>query len=210
MTAATDRRAPTLGEPDTLVVHASELVTARTDPGGAVGDDLGRLEVVEDGAVAIAGGRIVDVGATRELAARHPRVGEVVDAGGRLVTPGFVGCHVHLVHGGSRHAEYDRKIRGLAQPVGARTGIAATVAHTAAASDQELRERARADLDTMLAHGTTTTEAKTGYGGGADGELRLLELTAALDHPVTVAPRSWAPTRCRRSAPTTATRSSTR
>lgn len=188
MIAATDRSAPTLGEPDTLVVHASELVTARTDPGGATGDDAARLEIIEDGAVAIAGDRIVDVGATRELGARHPQVGEVVDAGGRLVTPGFVDCHVHLVHGGSRHAEYDRKIRGLTQPAGARTGIAATVAHTAATSDQELREGARADLDTMLAHGTTTTEAKTGYGGRADAELRLLELAAALDHPVTVVP----------------------
>lgn len=175
------------GAADTLVVHAGELVTARTAPGGATGDALDRLEIVEDGAVAMAAGRIVDVGPTAELGARHARAGQVVDADGRLVTPGFVDGHVHLVHGGSRHDEYDRKIRGLAPPPG-RTGIAATVAHTAATPDRELAERARADLDAMLAHGTTTTEAKTGYGGDAQAELRLLELSAALSHPVTVVP----------------------
>lgn len=176
------------GEADTLVMHAGELLTARTAAGAATGDDLDRLEIVEDGAVAIAGGRIVDVGPTAELRTRHGGAGQVVDADGRLVTPGFVDSHVHLVHGGSRHDEYDDKIRGLAPPPGRRTGIAATVAHTAATTDEELRERARADLDTMLAHGTTTAEAKTGYGGGATGELRLLELSASLAHPVSVVP----------------------
>lgn len=176
------------GGPDTLVVHASELVTARTAPSGAVGGDLERLEVLADGGVAIDNGRIVDVGPTAELRARHPQAGEVLDADGRLVTPGFVDCHVHLVHGGSRHHEYDHKIRGLAPPRGLRTGIPATIAATTAATDRELRERAMADLDTMLAHGTTTTEAKSGYGGGARAELRLLELTASLRHPVTVVP----------------------
>lgn len=176
------------GAPDTLVVHASELVTARTAPSGAVGGELEQLEIITDGAVAIQDGRIVDVGATPELRERHGRASEVLDAEGRLVTPGFVDSHVHLVHGGSRHLEYDRKIRGLGPPPGLRTGIPATIAATAAATDQELRHRAMADLDTMLAHGTTTTEAKTGYGGGARAELRLLELTASLRHPVTVVP----------------------
>lgn len=181
---------PTAGArgPDTLVLHAGELVTARTALSGAVGGDLEQLEIIADGAVAIEDGRIVDVGPTPELRARHGRAGEVLDAEGRLVTPGFVDCHVHLVHGGSRHLEYDRKIRGLAAPPGLRTGIPATVADTTAATDQALRARAIADLDTMLAHGTTTTEAKTGYGGGARGELRLLQLSASLSHPVSVVP----------------------
>ncbi len=196
-----------------VLAHAGQLVTARAGGGGgmsaggasdaggargaggaggargargASGADLEALEVIQDGAVAIADGQVVEVGASADLIGRHAGA-EVVDVEGRLVTPGFVDCHVHLVHGGSRHAEYDRKIRGL-PPTGEPTGIAATMAHTAATSDDQLRRRALADLDVMLAHGTTTTEAKTGYGGGAAGELRLLRLTRELTHAVTVVP----------------------
>lgn len=173
-------------EVDLVVAHASELLTARTPSGRPAGADLDHLEVVRDGAVAVTDGRVTAVGTTEEVLRAH-RAREVVDASGRLVTPGFVDSHVHLVHGGSRHTEHERRVRGL-DPLSGPRGIAATIAHTAAASDDELRDRALADLDVMIAHGTTTAEAKTGYGGGADGELRLLEISASLDHPVTVVP----------------------
>ena len=169
-----------------VLAHASELVTARTDPAGARGRALEELEIVADGAVAVTGGEVLEVGPTPDVLARHPAA-DVVDVEGRLVTPGFVDSHVHLVHGGSRQDEYERKIRGL-PPASGPVGIAATVAHTAEASDEQLQQRALADLDVMLSHGTTTTEAKTGYGGGAAGELRLARLTAGLRHPVTVVP----------------------
>ena len=171
---------------DLVVAHASELLTARAGPAGAAGAALDAPEVIADGAVAVRGGRVVAVGPSDEVL-RACRPGELVDASGRLVTPGFVDSHVHLVHGGSRHDEHERKLRGLPPSPGP-SGIAATIAHTAAASDDELRSRAIADLDVMLAHGTTTAEAKTGYGGGADGELRLLHISAGLDHDVTVVP----------------------
>ncbi|QBI18318.1 imidazolonepropionase [Egibacter rhizosphaerae] len=170
-----------------LVVNAGRLVTARTAPGGARGHALDDLETIPGGAVAVADGRVADVGPTETLRPRY-REAAIVDAEGRLVTPGFVDSHVHLAHGGSRHEEYDRRIRGVPPPEGAATGIPATIAHTAATPDEELRQRALADLDVMLAHGTTTSEAKTGYGGDADGELRLLRLSAGLTHPITLVP----------------------
>lgn len=172
---------------DRLLVHAGELLTARAGPRGAVGAALEDPEVIPDGALALAGGRIVDVGDSATLLARCDAT-VVQDVEGRLVTPGFVDSHVHLVHGGARHAEYDRRIRGLPPPSGAPAGIAATMAQTAATDDAALLARAHRDLDVMLAHGTTTTEAKTGYGDGLDEEWRLLRLTGALSHPVTVVP----------------------
>lgn len=171
-----------------LLVHASELLTGRAGPNGAAGGASRGPEVIADGAVAIAGGRVVDVGETAAVREAHADAGEVVDCRGRLVTPGLVDCHVHLLHAGSRHVEHDHRLRGQPPPEGMATGIAATVAHTAAATDADLLARAHGDLDVMLAHGTTVTEAKTGYGGGAAGERRLLALTAQIDHPVAVVP----------------------
>jgi len=172
---------------DTLLIHAGELLTARGGSHGVRAAGLEDPELISDGAVALRGGRIAAVGDTTTLLADCAPA-ETVDVEGRLVTPGFVDSHVHLLHGGSRHAEYDRRIRGLPPSADQPAGIAATMAHTAATSDADLLARARGDLDVMLAHGTTTTEAKTGYGDGIAEELRLLALSSALDHPVTVVP----------------------
>jgi imidazolonepropionase len=174
---------------DLLVTNASEVVTCRTGPRGAVGDALRALDVIRDGAVAIDGGRILDVGPARVLRRRH-RARRTLDARGRLVTPGLVDCHSHLVFAGSRHVEYEELVTGRAAP-GARLegGIRSTVARTRAASAGALAAQARRDLDTMLAHGTTTVEIKTGYGLDRDTELRLLRVIHGLrGHAVDVVP----------------------
>jgi imidazolonepropionase len=166
---------------DLLVSNASELVTARTAPRGAVGAAaLRALEVVADGAVAIDKGRIVDVGPTRVLRRRH-RARKTLDARGKLVTPGLVDCHSHLVFAGSRHVEYEQLVTGEAIP-GKRLegGIRYTVARTRAATVAGLAAQARRDLDLMLAHGTTTVEVKTGYGLDRDTELRMLRVIHGL------------------------------
>jgi imidazolonepropionase len=173
---------------DLLIAHASEVVTCRTDPEGAAGDALERLEIVRDGAVAVDEGRIVEVGPARVVARRH-RARRVVRADGRLVSPGFVDAHSHLVFGGSRHVEYESLVTGEAAP-GRRLegGIRYTVSRTRAASTAALRAQALADLDAMLCHGTTTVEAKTGYGLDRESELRLLRVIHELRHPVEVVP----------------------
>ncbi|MQA25184.1 MAG: imidazolonepropionase [Micromonosporaceae bacterium] len=169
-----------------LVVHAAELVTCRAPGGRARGEALDRLEVIRDGALAIRGERIVAVGPTAELAA-HYTASTVLDATGRLVSPGFVDAHTHLVHAGSRHDEWQDLVRE--RPVaGIDAGIRRTLRATRAASSAELRSRALADLDVMLRHGATTVEAKSGYGLDHETELRMLSVAAALDHPVEVVP----------------------
>lgn len=172
---------------DLLVAHASELLTCRADPGGARGAAFQALEVLRDGALAVRDGRIVAVGPSAELERRY-RADWALDAGGRLVTPGFVDVHSHLLHGGSRHQEWGLSLAGQPPPAGLAGGIRYTVERTRAASDEELLLRAQRDLDVMLAHGTTTLEAKTGYGLLPEHELRLLRLTATLRHAVDVVP----------------------
>lgn len=174
---------------DLLVTNATELVTSRTDARGAAGAALRTLDVIANGAVAIDKGRIVDVGPTRTLRRRH-RARRTLDARGRLVTPGLVDCHSHLVFAGSRHVEYEQLVTGEAMP-GKRLegGIRYTVARTRAASAAALGAQARRDLDRMLAHGTTTIEVKTGYGLDRDTELRMLRVIHGLrGHAVDIVP----------------------
>lgn len=171
---------------DLLVVHAAELATCRGPQEGVKGAALARLETIADGAVAIGAGRILAVGPSERIRDEFaaPRV---LEARGRLVSPAFVDPHSHLLHGGTRHEEYEAKLTGRTD-VKLAGGIRSTVAKTRAASDAALTAQALKDLDVMLEHGTTVLEAKTGYGLEREQELRLLRLTAELEHTVEVVP----------------------
>jgi imidazolonepropionase len=136
------------------------------------------------------------VGTEREVPHGWPQAGggspSVIDAGGRLVTPGLVEPHAHPIFAGSRAAEFDLRARGrsYAEIQAAGGGILATVRATRAATDEELVAGTLARLDRLLAHGVTVCEAKTGYALDLDGELRLLRLlhAAAARHPVALSP----------------------
>ena len=169
---------------DLLVVHAAELITCKTRGGAARGDQLAQLDCIADGAIAVRGGHIIAVGHTPEIAAKYDSQ-HVIDATGRLVSPGLVDSHTHLVHAGSRHRDWEATVTG-ARPTGIDSGIRVTLNATRAATVFQLRSRALSDLDTMLTYGTTTVEAKSGYGLDQQTELRLLQTAAELDHPVTV------------------------
>jgi imidazolonepropionase len=172
---------------DLLVVHAAELITCRGPADGIHGAALQRTETIADGALAIRGGRIIAVGTTAAISRKYTAP-VVIDATGRLVSPGFVDPHSHLLYGGTRHEEYEAKVTQRAPARRLDGGIRYTVRKTHETPDDLLVEQALGDLDTMLLHGTTTLEAKTGYGLERDAELRLLRLTAGLHHPVDVVP----------------------
>src|SRR5437588_9960081 len=165
--------------PRTLVVtNTSQLVTvAERDVEGA----RGTLRAIEDGALAAREGRIVWVGPRAALPAALAAGADVLDAGGRLVIPGFVDAHTHPIFAGQRAEEFCA--RALGQPyqellARGDAGIMSTVRATRAASEDELLHLARAWARSFLRHGTTTIEAKTGYGlSPADEEksLRVLE-----------------------------------
>lgn len=149
--------------------------------------ESGREHQLLDGYIAVRGERI------GEVAAGEPQTGRegvpVLDLGDALVTPGFVDPHTHLVHGGSRENELAMKLEGYSyMEIHKIGGIKATMRATRAASFEQLFDKAYASLDRMLLHGTTTVEAKSGYGLDRDTELRLLEVNRALEekHPITV------------------------
>jgi imidazolonepropionase len=171
---------------DLLVANASEVLTMAGHDGPRTGEDQQDLGIVRDAGVVITAGRVVKVAPMREL--KGLKAKRTLDAEGRVVMPGFVDAHTHLVFGGSREREVERKVAGwsyqdIAQEGG---GILSTVEATRKASKQELLEDAAMRLDAMLQHGTTTAEAKSGYALDAAGEVRMLEVVAALDeeHPV--------------------------
>lgn len=177
---------------DLLITHASQLLTIPAhDHGPQRGDRLGDLAIIADGALAISDGAIVALGPTVDLAARYPAA-PIIDAGGRVVMPGFVDPHTHVVFAGDRANEFERRIAGATymEIMNAGGGIMSTVRATRAASVEELVDQTRARLDRMLAHGTTTAEAKTGYGLETAAELKMLDAIARLDaqHPIDLVP----------------------
>lgn len=177
---------------DFVLRNAGELVTCApryADGLGAVTDGLPAcadgLGVIPKGALAAAAGRVVWVGPTSaldEAVTVGPHT-EVLDAGGRVVMPGLVECHTHLVFGGDRAAEFQLRVAGKSytEIAEAGGGIRSTVAATRAASREELVERGRRNLDSFLRFGVTTLEAKSGYGLTVDHEIRLLEIYRELD-----------------------------
>jgi imidazolonepropionase len=162
---------------DLLIARAAEVLTCVPSSG-----DLGGR--VRDGSVAVAGEQIIAVGPAADVAARVDAASaRVVDARGKIVAPGFVDSHTHLVFGGSRVQEYAAKMTRTAQEVkalGIPTGILATVDMTRAESVERLTASAAQRLRRMLEHGTTTAESKSGYGLTLNDELKLLEVNRRL------------------------------
>lgn len=162
---------------DLLIYHASELLTV-AGPGPLAGPLQGRLGAIPDGAVAAVGERIFLVGPTEVVLRRVKPApnATLIDARGKTVLPGFVDAHTHLIFAGARDEEWEMRLRGATyqEITAAGGGIMNTVRATRAASLDELVALGRQRLDVMLRHGTTTVEAKSGYGLATDDEIRQL------------------------------------
>lgn len=176
---------------DCLFVHAKELVTLTDGPalGSRRGDAMRRLGVVADGAVAVRDGRILAVGPTDHIRSRF-EAPEVVDTSGYVVLPGFVDCHTHPVFARTREDEFHMRCAGadymaIAQAGG---GILSSMRAVRAADPTELAARVKRHLDGFLQHGTTTIEAKSGYGLSTDAELKSLRVLTDVmaSHPLGV------------------------
>jgi imidazolonepropionase len=165
-----------------LIGGASQIVTMRGLP--RRGDQLSNIAILRDGAILVRDGVISTVGPSSKIEKlRESKKAEKLDVGGRVVLPGFVDAHTHLVHAASRAQEYELKIRGASYEEIARKGggILNSVKTLRAATAGELKSRARGFLELFAEHGTTTIEAKSGYGLDATSELRILSLHKELD-----------------------------
>ncbi|MEW6742850.1 MAG: imidazolonepropionase [Planctomycetota bacterium] len=172
---------------DLILERAAELVTLAGGP--RAGRRLDDLALIPDGAIAVEHGRIVAVGTSAEIATSYSSA-HVIDACGRCVLPGFVDCHTHPVFGATREAEFDQRIRGLTyEEITARGGgIFSSVRSLRATPTEELRRAVRRRFDEFIRLGTTTIEAKSGYGLEGSHELRSLEVLrdVAATHPLEV------------------------
>jgi imidazolonepropionase len=180
-------------EADLILEHAEELATPFGEA-PRMGAAQGTLRVIPDAAVAASGDTLIYVGPTSDLAA-HVSLrpgGTRLDAAGRTILPGFVDPHTHLPFAGARADEFEQRLRGRTyeEIAAAGGGILSTVEQTRRASPAELEGAALARLDRMLALGTTTCEAKSGYGLSLEAELKQLRVLRGLAelHPVEIVP----------------------
>ena len=164
------------------LLHASQLVTLAGPKRPRVSKELSELGIIRDGGLLIRNGKIDIVGPNDEIEKKAGGA-EIVDLGGRVVLPGFVDAHTHLVFAGNRLDDFERRARGESyeQIAKARGGIWSTVEKTRAASEADLFAQAKKHAEWFLKCGTTTVEAKSGYGLTLDDELKILRVIQRLN-----------------------------
>lgn len=176
---------------DLLIYGASQVCIVPGANGPQRGQQLGDLGIIEDGAVAVHNGRILQTGHTQALRQTYHAATQI-DAGGQAVIPGFVDPHTHLPWYGDRAHEFEQRLAGATymEIMAAGGGIMNTVRHTRQASLDDLVQDNLPRLRRMLQYGTTSTEAKTGYGLDTDAELKQLQAMRALHaaQPVEITP----------------------
>ena len=171
--------------PETLaIVNCSQLVRLSGPARPRVGPELSELSITSDGAMLVRGDRIEKVGARKEVELLINADCEVVDAGGRFVMPGFVDAHTHPVFAGTRANEFEERAGGATYPeIAARGGgIQSTVQATRAATLDDLVRTGKRYASWFLRGGTTTVEAKSGYGLSVEDELKILRAIKRLDN----------------------------
>jgi imidazolonepropionase len=176
-------RARTRESADILIVNAEELVTlAGNNQKPRTGKQMSELQIIRDGAVAIREGKIVAVGKTNDVSKTF-RGENVINAKGKTVLPGFVDPHTHLVFAGSREDEFQMRVEGASymELLNNGGGVFKTAKETRRTRVEKLAELGLERMDDMLAHGTTTVEAKSGYGLTTEDELKILEVTRRLN-----------------------------
>ncbi len=175
---------------DFVVINASELVTLRgssTKP--KIGSDMNNLEIIQNGAFAVSNGLIIAVGTTEEVLSRVEKGYETIDVKGKLVTPGLIDPHVHLVFAGTREDELEKMaVKGITylEIKAQGGGMPLTLRKTAETTTKDQILITTQILDKMLIYGTTTIEAKSGYEMTYEGEIRQLEIIQTLheQHPI--------------------------
>jgi imidazolonepropionase len=174
------------------VINCSQLITLGGVRRPRAGTEMSEISVIADGAFVVRDGRFERVGARTEIEPLIDSACEVVDAGGRVVLPGFVDAHAHPVFAGTRVGEYEERARGATyQEIAARGGgIRSTVRQTRAASLEELVAAGKRYSEWFLRTGTTTVEAKSGYGLTVEDELKILRAVRRLgeETPLTFVP----------------------
>ncbi|MFJ3390208.1 imidazolonepropionase [Lysinibacillus sp. NPDC086135] len=169
-----------------LIKNANEVITLKSAvQGPRTKEQMREIAVLENGSVLMEGNSIIAVGPIAQLEVDFPKlvkVAEVIDASGKVVMPGLVDCHTHLVHGGTREQEFNMRLNGSTymEIMNAGGGIHATTKRTRETSFGDLYRKTMNHLDVFLKHGVTTVEAKSGYGLDWETEKKQLEVAKEL------------------------------
>lgn len=170
-----------------IIKNISTLVTCK-GKGGKTLESMSDAGVVKNGYIVINGNEIVAVGKGEDYKKYIKVDTEIIDGEGKTVTPGLIDCHTHVVYSGSRENELSLKLnnKSYIEILNSGGGILSTVTKTRNASIDELIKESKCRLDTMLLHGTTTIESKSGYGLNLNSEVKLLEVNKILNeiHPI--------------------------
>src|SRR6266850_972185 len=166
-----------------IIENISQLVTLAGPARPRTGAEMRNLSIFDDAAVLVRDGVIEAVGAASAVVPQAGADAARIDAGHSVVMPGFVDAHTHPVFAGTREDEYEMRATGLTyQEIAAKGGgIRSTVRKTREASEDELFEQALPRVRRLLEHGTTTIEAKSGYGLTLDDELKILRVINRLN-----------------------------
>ncbi|MGE7092465.1 imidazolonepropionase [Lysinibacillus sp. NPDC048646] len=169
-----------------LIKNANEVITLKSvAQGPRIKEQMRDITIIPQGSVLIEKNRIVAIGTFAQLEVDYPdliKEAEVIDATGKVVMPGLVDCHTHLVHGGTREQEFNMRLNGSTymEIMNGGGGIHATTKQTREASFDELYGKTLRHLDVFLKHGITTVEAKSGYGLDWENERKQLEVAKKL------------------------------
>lgn len=178
------------------IKHASQLVTLASEHRGPrTKEAMSELSIIEDGSIWLENEIIQAIGTTDELQIKYAdRIdsAEIIDASGKLVTPGLVDPHTHVVYGGSREREFELRLEGATYMdiMNAGGGIHATSRMTREATEEEIFVQTVKRLDSFLAHGVTSIEGKSGYGLNLETEIKQLRVMRRLqqEHPLDIVP----------------------
>jgi imidazolonepropionase len=172
---------------DIIIKNANQLITLKGPNNPRIKKEMNELGIIENGCIVIKNDEIIDIGRNLSYTAKN-----IIDASGKIVTPGFIDPHTHLVFAGSREFELDWKLKGFSYlDIKKRGGgITYTVEKTRKASFNELYIQSEKRLNTMLKYGTTTCEAKSGYGLDLETEKKMLKVIEKLNknHSIDIIP----------------------
>ncbi|MHA1987385.1 MAG: imidazolonepropionase [Promethearchaeota archaeon] len=182
-------------EPNLVIFGANELITMDAAYGAPrISENMSNLAIINDGAIAIKDDRIIFTGSTDELTSKYnlEKIETKIDASNKLVTPGFVDPHTHIIFDGTRENELSLKLEGKSylDILKEGGGILKTVRDTRKASIEKLVLNGKKILDQMLSYGTTTIETKSGYGLTTESEIKLLKAVKTLnsEHCIDIIP----------------------
>ncbi len=177
---------------DLLIINAKELLTLAGSNNPRTGSKMNELSIISSGAIAIKSDTIIDVGSTKDLLERYADPIKIIDASNKVVMPGFVDPHTHPVFKQTRENEFEMRIKGksyveISQSGG---GIRSSIAGVREATEDELYELAEKRINKIISNGTTTLEAKSGYGLSTSNEIKMLKVIKKLNEtlPIDIIP----------------------